>query len=85
MDVAADATKVFVPPNLTPDPRTSSIAEWTADQFVSYFRQGEMVTGTPMPWGAYARMTDDDLRSVYMYLRTLPPVEHPTGSPIQDK
>ena len=85
MDVAADATKVFVPPNLTPDSTTSPIGEWTAEQFVARFRQGEMVKGTPMPWGAYARMTDNDLRSVFMYLRTLPPVAHLTGPPIQDK
>ena len=85
MDVAADATKVFVPPNLTPDPRTSPIGAWTEDQFVARFRQGEMVAGTPMPWGAYARMTDGDLRSVFIYLRTLPPFEHATGAAIQPK
>jgi hypothetical protein len=30
-------------------------------------------------------MTDDDLRSVYMYLRTLRPVRHVTGDVIQPK
>ena len=38
-----------------------------------------------MPWGAYARMTEDDMRSVFRYLRTLPPYEHATGAPMQDK
>ena len=38
-----------------------------------------------MPWGAYARMNDGDLRSVYRYLRSLPPVEHETGAPLQEK
>jgi hypothetical protein len=37
------------------------------------------------PWGAYARMNDEDLRSVYQYLRSLPPVEHETGAPLQEK
>jgi hypothetical protein len=38
-----------------------------------------------MPWGAYARMTDDDLRSVFRYLRALPPVVHDTGPAMQRK
>ena len=38
-----------------------------------------------MPWGAYARMTEDDMRSVFRYLRTLPPVTHATGPVIQNK
>jgi mono/diheme cytochrome c family protein len=32
---------------------------------------GETVAGTPRPWGAYARMNDEDLRGVYQYLRSL--------------
>ncbi len=31
---------------------------------------------TPMPWQAYAGMTDDDLGAIYAYLRTLPAVDH---------
>jgi mono/diheme cytochrome c family protein len=85
MDVAADATKVFVPPNLTPNADTGPIGRWTEEQFVARVRQGELVAGTPMPWGAYKRMTDDDVRSVYRYLRTLKPVHHDTGPVIQDK
>lgn len=38
-----------------------------------------------MPWGAYRRMTDDDLRAVYRYLRTLPAVQNDTGALIQDR
>ena len=85
MDVAEDATKVFVPPNLTPDPETSPIGKWNEDGFVGRVRAGEVVKGTPMPWGAFARMTDDDLRSIYRYLRTLPPFVHATGPAIQNK
>ena len=85
MDVAADATKVYVTPNLTPDPATSVIGKWTEDVFIRRFRQGEQVEGSPMPWGAYGRMTDDDLRSVYRYLRTLPPIVHDPGPKVQRK
>ena len=85
MDLAADSTRVAVPPNLTPDPGTSPIGRWSEDVFVARFERGEVVTGTPMPWGAYARMTDDDVRSVYRYLRSLPPAVHETGPGVQLK
>ena len=85
MDVAADPSKVYVTPNLTPDPKTSVIGVWPEDAFIARFRQGELVAGTPMPWGAYAHMTDDDLRSVFRYLRSLAPVEHAVGATIQRK
>jgi mono/diheme cytochrome c family protein len=85
MDVAADPTKVYVPPNLTPDAATGRSGQWSEDVFVGRFRQGELIDGTPMPWGAYARMTDSDLRSVYRYLRTLPPAPHDTGTAVQAK
>ncbi len=30
----------------------------------------------PMPWPIYRNMTDDDLKAVFAYLRTLKPVHH---------
>jgi len=42
--------------------------------FIRSFRQGELLDGTPMPWGAYG---------VYRYLRSLPPVAHDTGPKVQ--
>ena len=83
MDVAASTTQVFVSPNLTPDALTSPLGVWSEDQFVVRFRQGPLLPGTPMPWGAFARLRDDDLRSLYRYLRSLPPVTNRTGPPVQ--
>ncbi len=85
MDVAADPTKVYVSPNLTPDPDTSPIGTWSEDAFIARFRVGPTIAGTPMPWGAFARMTDDDLRSVYRYLRSLPPTRKAVGPAVQPK
>jgi len=85
MDVALDPTKVFVTPNLTPDPATSPIGQWTEDVFIARFRRGELFAGTPMPWGAFGRMTDEDLRSVFRYLRSLPPTSKVTGPPVQPR
>jgi hypothetical protein len=28
----------------------------------------------PMPWPGIAKMTDDDLKAVYAYLRSIPPL-----------
>ena len=64
-----------VPPNLTPDPKTGRITAWSEQDFVARFRAGERIPGSPMPWRAFGRMTDDDLRAVYRYLRSLPAVQ----------
>jgi mono/diheme cytochrome c family protein len=85
MDVAADGSTVYVTPNLTPDPQTSLIGRSTEENFIGRMRLGELVAGSPMPWGAYARMTDEDLRSIYRYLKSLPPVVHDTGPARQKK
>jgi hypothetical protein len=34
----------------------------------------ERLQNTEMPWTYYAGMRDDDLRAIYAYLRSLPPV-----------
>ncbi len=60
--------------NLTPDPETGWISQWTEDDFVSRFRNGRGMPGSPMPWREFSRMTDDDLRAIYRFLRSLPPV-----------
>ena len=83
--VEGEPDKMLVSPNLTPDPKTGRIVSWTEDQFVDRFRAGKVLPKTYMPWGALSRMTEDDLRSVYRYLKSLPPVEHDTGPVIQAK
>jgi len=85
MDLALDKDRIAVPPNLTPDPSTSPIGRWDEGMFVTRFRAGEVIRGTPMPWGAYAHMTEDDVRSIYRYLKTLPPTVNHTGPPMQKR
>jgi mono/diheme cytochrome c family protein len=85
MDFAGDSTRVLVPPNLTPEPTTGRVASWSEDVFVARFRQGPTIPETIMPWGAYSRMTDDDLRAIYRYLRSLPPTRRDTGAAVQPR
>lgn len=70
--------------NITPDAGTG-IGSWTEEQFVDKFRAfrgtpartltgAERLQNTEMPWTYYAGMEDDDLRAIYAYLRSQPPV-----------
>lgn len=64
--------------NLTPDQNTG-LGIWTEDMFINAIRLGKHM-GTsrpimpPMPWPAYRNATDEDLKSVFAYLRTITPV-----------
>lgn len=66
--------------NLTPDEHTG-IGIWTEDIFMKTLRTGRhwgvaRPILPPMPWFNFKQMTDDDLKSVYAYLRTIPAVSN---------
>jgi len=67
------------PPNLTPDEETG-IGRWSEDDFLRTIRTGVNPSGRKlnpfMPWRQIGRMSDDDLRAIYRYLRTLPAVRN---------
>lgn len=65
--------QTFITPNLTPHPTAGRITAWTEDQFVARF-QNAVPTASPMPWAQFRTMTEEDLRALYRYLRSLPPV-----------
>ncbi len=64
--------------NLTTD-RNTGLGIWTEEMFVKAIRSGRHM-GTsreilpPMPWPAFRNASDEDLKSIYAYLRTLKPV-----------
>ena len=66
--------------NLTPDQNTG-MGIWTEDMFVRAMRSGKHM-GTsrqiqpPMPWMWIGKATEDDLKAVYAYLRSIPPVRN---------
>ena len=67
-------------PNITADPKTGRLAKFTEDEFVKRLKSGTpSAPGTHMPWGSFRHMTDEDLRAVYRYLKTVPPVENDVG------
>ncbi len=60
--------------NITIDP--SGIA-YGPEGFIFTLRTGKGGTLSPvMPWISFKNMTDDDLKAIYAYLRTLPPSKH---------
>jgi len=67
------------PTNLTPDP-TTGIGRWSEEDFISTIRTGKNPTGRTlhafMPWPELKRMPDDDLRAIYRYLMTVPPIRN---------
>ena len=65
----------FHTPNLSPDSKTGHIADWTEEMFIKRFRKGKQIPESPMPWGPFSRMTDDELKAIYRYLKTVKPVE----------
>jgi mono/diheme cytochrome c family protein len=67
----------FYMPNISPDP-ADGIGGWTTAQFTRAVREGVSVTGEneypALPYTSYQRMTANDLRDLFGYIRTLPPV-----------
>jgi hypothetical protein len=63
-----------VTPNLTPDQETGVIADWTQEKFIQRFRAGRIVPSSEMPWEQFANFTDNDLKAIYSYLKSLDPI-----------
>jgi hypothetical protein len=66
--------------NLTPE-RLTGLGIWTEDMFIKTIRSGRhwgvgRPILPPMPWPMYRNMTDEDLKSVYAYLRTIKPIRN---------
>jgi len=72
--------------NLTPD-RTTGIGSWTEETFIAAIRNGKK-SGVgrpllnPMPWRMYAMASDDDLKAIFAYLRTVPPIANRVPNPL---
>ncbi len=72
--------------NLTPHQATG-LGSWTEEMFIKTIRNGKQQGEgrdllPPMPWQMYAQMTDEDLKAVWAYLRSLPPLDNAVPDPI---
>jgi mono/diheme cytochrome c family protein len=73
--------------NLTPDKETGVLRDFTEEQFIQTMRtgrhqgQGRQIL-PPMPWPLIGKMTDEDLKAVFAYLRQIAPVRNKVPDPI---
>ncbi len=66
--------------NLTPDMETG-FGVWTEQMFIEALRSGKhMGKGRPilppMPWPSYRSASDEDLKAVFAYLQSIPPIKN---------
>jgi len=66
--------------NLTPDENTG-MGIWTEEMFLRAMRTGRHMGQSrpilpPMPWQVFANATDDEIKAIYSYLRTIPPIKN---------
>jgi mono/diheme cytochrome c family protein len=78
----ADPGHVWAPPNITSDATTGKLGQMSEDEFVTRFKAGRLLPGSPMPWQGFSRMDEDDMRAIYKYLKTVPPVTRDVGPPV---
>ena len=72
--------------NLTPDENTG-IGSWSEETFMQAIRTGRHMGVArpilpPMPWQVYRNLSDEDLRSVFAYLKSQPPVKNRVPEPV---
>lgn len=72
--------------NLTPDNETG-IGSLSEEMFIKTLREGKyMGVGRPllppMPWQVIGQKTDEDLKAIYAYLKSLPPIKNKVPDPV---
>ena len=80
---------VFVAPNISPDEQ-AGIGAWTLGEFTNAMKRGIRPDGAhyypAFPYASYSKMTDQDVSSLWAYLKTLPKIaeaapDHKVGFP----
>jgi hypothetical protein len=67
--------------NITSD--ATGIGNWPEENFIRAMKQGKFkgIDGSrsllpPMPWSDYAKLTDDDVKAIYAFLKSTKPVHN---------
>src|SRR5262245_36696274 len=72
--------------NLTPDADTG-LGSWTEEMVVKAVRTGRHMGGNgrpilpPMPWPNVGMQSDDDIKAIFAYLRTIPAIRNDVPAP----
>lgn len=72
--------------NLTPDPETG-LGKWTEEMFINALRTGRHEGKgrpllPPMPWPMIGKLEEEDLKAIFAFLQSLPPVRNRVPQPI---
>jgi mono/diheme cytochrome c family protein len=72
--------------NLTPDKETG-LGDWTEEMFIATMKTGRHQGKgrpllPPMPYFNLRELTDEDIKSVFAYLQSLPPIRNRVPAPI---
>jgi mono/diheme cytochrome c family protein len=72
--------------NLTPD-KATGLGSWTEEMFMKAIRTGKHQGEgrpilPPMPWQDLRQMTDEDLKAVFAFLQSIPPIVNAVPDPI---
>lgn len=72
--------------NLTPDNETG-IGTWQTEMFINALRTGKHLGAgrpilPPMPWEGIGKLSDDDLRAMFAYFKSLPPIKNKVPDPV---
>ncbi|HEY0875391.1 MAG TPA: hypothetical protein VGD94_18085, partial [Vicinamibacterales bacterium] len=72
--------------NLTPD-KDTGLGSWTEEMFLMALRSGRHEGKgrpilPPMPWRFVGSLSDEDLKAVFAYLQSLPPIRNRVPAPI---
>lgn len=67
--------------NITPD--STGIGAWTEEQFIRCLREGKWMGVAdsrtllpPMPWQDFKNYTDDEIKAVFAYLKSIKPIHN---------
>lgn len=63
-------------PNITPHPESNFSRFKTLDEWIKRFRTGRLIPNSPMQWGPFSKMTDEDLEALWIFLNSLEPIEN---------
>ena len=72
--------------NLTPD-KDTGMGSWREADFIKALRTGKHFGGNgrailpPMPWIDFAKMTDEDLKAIFAFLRSIRPIRNAVPDP----
>jgi mono/diheme cytochrome c family protein len=75
-----DPKRIYWVANITSGGRLATMSE---KDFVTRIRAGRLIEGSPMPWEALQGMNDDDARSIYRYLKSVPAAVTPEHPPVE--